>query len=115
MSLTQTAALGMTLAVEVPLVMLLARRWHIAWVRSLPVALLASCLTHPLAWKLSWVASVLLQTTHYPVWFLAIEAGVWLLEALVFHFGLRLGWQRACVLSLGVNLASALFGVLLWS
>lgn len=114
MSLTQTAALGITLAVEVPLVVLMAYRWRVPWSRSLVVGLLVSCLTHPLAWKVSWWAMVLFQTPHYVRWFIAIETGVVVLEALLFRYLLRVMWQQAFAVSLLANAASALLGVWLW-
>ena len=115
MSLTQSTALLVTLAVEVPLVLLLTRRWHYPWGRCLVAAVLASCISHPIAWKLSWVASVLLQSAHYGWWFVAIEFGVCFVEALLYWLVLRLCWQRTLFLSVIANATSALFGILLWS
>lgn len=115
MSLTQSTALGLTLALEMPLVMVAAYRWKIAWQRGLLAGLLASGLTHPLAWKASWLVSTLFVTHHYIAWFMAIETGVWLAEAVVFRYILRTPWVKSLGLSLVVNGISAMVGVCLWS
>lgn len=114
MSLSQIAALGLTLAVEAPLVTVVAYWRGIRWQRGLAAGLLASCLTHPFAWKLSWWASTLFATPHYFRWFVAIEAAVCLVEALVFRRILHTSWAWSVGLSVVANAASSLLGVLLW-
>jgi hypothetical protein len=89
----QLHALGLTLACEVPVVTLLARTRPVSQV--LIVAIGASCLTHPLAWR---IASVL-SPDEYRSGLWLIEIGVVLVEAMWYRFwlcarfGLALRWS----------------------
>ncbi len=103
----------LTLLLELPVVLAGAYGSGVRWQRALVVGVLASCLTHPLAWSLAWLAVVYLATPDYLLWLLGIEASVVLVEAWVFRHLLPLPWGRALVLSVLANGLSALTGLLL--
>lgn len=106
--MNQTQALALTLVFEVPVMLWLARAQAV-W-RVLLVAVAASCLTHPLAWR---IASVL-SPVEYPVGIWLIELGVVLVEGLWYQFWLRAGWAKSLGWSLLANAASFGAGWLLW-
>jgi hypothetical protein len=108
--LTQGAALGLTLAIESPIVWLAAWWLRVHWLRAVVAGLLASSLTHPGAWWLSRQLGPL----DYGTSTLAIEALVCLVEAVVLKLVLQVAWRRALVLSVVANAASAGAGLLLW-
>lgn len=105
----QLTALGLTLAIELPVLALLARALPPArvWV----VAAGASLLTHPMAWH---IASVL-PAEQYRVGLWLIEIGVTITEGLWYQFWLRPGIGRALWWSLLANVASFGFGWVLLS
>lgn len=96
------AALGLTLAVEAPLVAWAGRRLQRTWGRVLLAGLLPSLLTHPLAWR-AWER---LGPQDYQQGVAIIEIAVWLVEALLLKLILRLQWRQALLLSLLANAAS---------
>ena len=107
--LTQTAAFGLTLLIEGPIVFALsaAANRRLAW--RVAAALLPSSLTHPFAWR------AMGSFGHHDY-----GAGLLLVELLV--VGVEMGLLRLLtglplrtvfLLSLAANLASTLFG-LLW-
>jgi hypothetical protein len=107
---TQLEALGISLGVEVPVVMALGLALGCAPVsRLLVAALAATLLTHPLAWT---AAEALAGEVPSAVRAGLVEGGVIALEALVFRFALGTGWARALLLSVAANLAS--YGVGVW-
>lgn len=107
----QLKAYLLTLLLELPVALALARVWDLPLPRVGMTTLLASSLTHPLAWQ-----TALMLVTMRPWWlvWLLIEAGVVVMEALVFRRLLRLPWSRALWLSFLVNAVSASAGWL-WS
>ena len=109
--LTQSAALGLTLALEMPVVLLAARRLRVHWQWALLAGLLASGLTHPLAW---WVSGQL-GPRDYGLWILLLEILVCLVETVIFRLALQLAWRWALALSVVANAVSALAGILLWN
>ena len=103
------AALGLTLAVEAPLVAWVGRRLHAQWWRAIAAGLLPSLLTHPLAWRM-WER---LGPQDYLQGVMWIESAVWLIEAVVLKVLLPLRWWQALLLSLFVNAASFAAGWML--
>lgn len=108
--LTQGAALGLTLAIESPVVLLAAWQLRLPWLRGLTAGLLASALTHPVAW---WVSRQL-GPQDYGLWILLLEITICLVEAAIFRLMLPTSWHWALALSVVANAASALTGILLW-
>jgi hypothetical protein len=109
--LTQCAALGLTLAIEAPIVMLAALSLRIFWMRGLAAGLLASGMTHPFAW---WV-SVHFGPQDYGLWIVALEILVCLVETVILRLALQAPWRSMLVLSVVANAASAQTGVWLWN
>lgn len=122
---SQIPAMLLTLAIELPLGLLWLRwrtpalqtvGWHrlsphgVPTRRALLALLLASTLTHPLAW---WCSGQL-GHTYYLQGLAIIELAVSLLEALIFAVIMPLAIAEALLLSLFLNLASLLLGTLLW-
>jgi hypothetical protein len=111
---TQTRALLLTLALEVPLVLALVawRRWAPPgrlWIVAL-AAVGATLLTHPLLW--------LLDPAILPAWpggrrFLLPEVAIVLLEGAVYAWPLGLGWRRGLLLSALANALSYGAGLLI--
>lgn len=99
-------ALFWTLALELPVVLLLGRIWSIGAGRLAAAGLLASLLTHPLAW---WAAGELPPDFGVVGWF-AIECAVAGFEAVFYRHFLNVAWTRAFVLSFVANGLSAFAG-----
>jgi hypothetical protein len=106
---SQMSALLLTLAVEIPLAGLLARAFAGDWRRALPVALLASCATHPVAWKLA----AKLGPDDYREGLALIEAGVVLAEAGIYRLLARCKAMSALGISAVCNAASWTAGFVL--
>lgn len=105
----QIAALGLTLACEVPLLVVLSRPRPV--LRLLLVAGSASLLTHPLAWRMA----LLLSPQEYGIGLLVIEACVVAVEALWLQAWLRAGLATSFGWSLLANAASFLLGCMLFA
>lgn len=101
----EISALGLTLACEVPMLLVLARRHSGRAVFMAAVG--ASLLTHPLAWQ----AAAKLGPDQYVAGVVVIEAVVVVVEATWYQFWLRPGPGRALVWSLAANGLSALTGI----
>ena len=104
MSGLQLQALVVTWLIEVPVLCWSLRGLPLAKV--VLVGLVASLLTHPVAW---WAAS-LLSPHDYTRGVWTIEACVWLAEAFVILLALRVGVARSALASGGANLASFALG-----
>lgn len=115
MSLNQAQAFTLTLVIEVPLIMFMAHYYQVTWQHSLGFALLASTLTHPLAWWFTWFINVIVFSPHYWLWFAFTEGVVWLIESVVLSKGLKLAWAQGLVLSGVANASSAGIGLCLWA
>lgn len=113
MSLSQAQAFALTQLIEVPLIMLMAHYYHVKWQRSLGFAVLASTLTHPLAWWFTWFMNVIVFSPHPWVWFAITEGTVWLVESVILSKGLRLSWAKGLYISAVANAHSAGFGLCL--
>lgn len=107
----QLQAYLLTLLLELPVALALACVWGLPLPRASLATLLASSLTHPLAWQTALI--LVTMRLWWLVWLL-VEAGVVLVEALVFGWVLRVPWRRALWLSFLVNAVSASAGWL-WS
>jgi hypothetical protein len=112
MSMDWPGAFALTLACELPLVLLTTRSLPqpMSLRRVLLVATAANLLTHPLAWRLSRT----LGPDDYQTGAALIEAGVIVVEALWYYGWLRTGAGRALGASLLANAASLLTGWLIW-
>jgi hypothetical protein len=96
-------ALGLTLAIELPVAFLGAPRGRRGSI--LAVAVFLNLLTHPLANQLAW---------HLPSGFLAIEILVWLVEGCAYRHVGGLSWVRALLIALVANGLTALLS-LFWN
>jgi len=101
--MNQWHALCLTLACEMPVMLLLARKFPAT--RVLFVAASASSLTHPLAWR---IASVL-SPSEYVLGLWLIEAGVVLSEAIWYQSWLLPGFAKSLFWSFVANACS--FGI----
>jgi hypothetical protein len=104
---SQLAAFGLTLAVELPWYaagLVALRLVRLRW--ALVLGVLVNAVSHPLLWW--WLAP------HPSFTRLAVaEAGVWLLEALLLFAAIRREPALLLVLSLAANASSLLIGLLL--
>ncbi len=99
----QLQAMGLTVACEIPVMFWLARAQpHI---RVLAIAATASCITHPVAWR---IASIL-SPDEYSAGIWLIEAGVILVEAFWYWIWLRPSIAQSLRWSALANAAS--FGI----
>lgn len=101
----QLLALGATLAIELPIAALLARRGeraaHLATV--LATVLCANLASHS--------AASLVWATTATSW-ITLELAVVLFEAAALRFVAQLSWPHAAVLALAMNVTSAVLGML---
>ena len=109
----QLVGLLLSLAIEVPLVVVLVRLagWEVDWRRLALVLPGVTLLTHPFAWTLNedWM--------HWdPVLRLAvIEASVVFIEGLILgHWG-RMGWRNGFAAALAANTTSFLVGLVYYA
>jgi len=119
MLMDPATALALTLAVELPLVIVRTRRGVVAagsrcgidaaWPRLIAAGLLPSLLTHPIAWR----AAAALPVAGYARGVLVIETVVVIVEAVLLRLLLRLAWREALPLALVANAASFAAGALL--
>ncbi len=105
------AAFCLTLLVEIPAVLLLARRLEPCARRRAALALLGNSLSHPAVWfvfpalGLGWVTTTVIS-----------EAWAWTIEGVAYRAGLaHAGWRAAFALSLVANLLSFGLGLGLWA
>jgi hypothetical protein len=104
---SQLAALGLTLAVELPWYgagLVALRLARLPW--ALGLGVLVNAISHPLLW---WALA------PHPSWarLAGAEIGVWLLEALLLWAAVRRNLGLLLVLSLAANASSLLIGLLL--
>jgi hypothetical protein len=100
---TLIAALGVTIAVEFVVVLLIQRQdWRWLFITSM----LVNALSEPLA-------NVVYQRAGRGFW--ALEAAVVLIEGPLLWALLRVSWPRAYLLSVAANATSALIGLLIFS
>lgn len=108
--MTQYEALALTLAIELPVVLGLARvlavKCHPG--RLVGIAAAASLVTHPLAWLLAGVGGA---TVSFWTRAAAVETAVVAAETLVYARALPTDWRRALGLAAAANLASFAIGL----
>jgi hypothetical protein len=103
-------ALGLTLAVEVPLyTAVLIWGWRVRWQRALATAVGVNLVTHPPLW---WLLVPLTVRPSYPWIMVVAEAVVALAEWLLLAAWVRRRDPLLLVLSVGVNAASVLAGLI---
>jgi hypothetical protein len=107
------AGIGLTLAVEVPVVVLVARLFGARPGRTALVAVLASLVTHPPLW---FVVAPAMYDWAGPWGVVLAELGVVLVEAYVYHRGLRppVGAAVSFWTALLANALSFGIGIALW-
>ena len=98
--------MGLTLAIEAPLVALAGRLLRRPPWRLLVAGLAPSLLTHPLAWH-AWT---LLGPQDFDQGVLLIEALVCVAEAIMLRYLMPMPWWQAWLLSLAANVASVTTG-----
>lgn len=101
--MTQLQALAWTLGLEMPVVLLGARLMSAPPGRAVLAGLVASGLSHPIAWKLALIS----PPDAFLLAWAAIELAVTLFEAIVLNVVMRLRWLQALALSLAANVFSA--------
>lgn len=106
--LNAAAALGLTLAIEAPIVWAALAGTRCDGRLRVAAALLPSALTHPFAWR----AMGNFGAHDYLFGWLLIESLVVLVETLLLRWLTRLSLRFSLGLSLGANAASAVLG---WS
>jgi cytochrome bd-type quinol oxidase subunit 2 len=113
--MTQAFALGMTLLIEVPLLLWLLRgNLHLKTLSvAKRMALLAAptLVVHPFLWFASIHPGI---EVSYTLRIVALELGVVLVEGFVLARVLELDLKRAQLMSLIVNTASCVLGLGLW-
>ena len=107
--MTEFEALILTLACEVPVMLLLARRLPV--LRVLPVAVTASLITHPIAWHMASI----LSPAEYRAGMAWIEGGVVLIEAIWYRIWLSRIFLQALAWSLAANAFSFMVGWLVFA
>jgi hypothetical protein len=114
--MSQLTAYLITIGVECPMVLLIvfSRRWlplertGLLWVGLWGI--LASSITHPIAWHFNSV----FQSTVYEIRVSILELLIFLAEGIIYHYGIRLNWSRAMVISLIANIASYGIGMIIF-
>ncbi|MEL6459722.1 MAG: hypothetical protein AAFQ91_15945 [Cyanobacteria bacterium J06621_15] len=114
--MTQFIALLISLAIEIPIILLLT---HFLQRFSSSVELLAmfalacgaTLLTHPLAWTSN---QVMIYNLAFPVRIIIIEAIVIFIEGFLYSQVLDLNWKKGLYLSFIANLASYCVGMIIY-
>lgn len=106
--MSQWQAMALSWLVELPL--LLALLWRRGVGRVCLFGLLATGLSHPVAWR----AVSYLSPHDYTQGLWTVELGVVLVEAWVLWLGVTRAWRPALGASAVTNLASFTVGCLLW-
>jgi hypothetical protein len=111
-AVSQLQALILTVAIEVPVAILLLGRWgsRVAWHRVALAAAGASLVTHPLAW---WANTAALAAWPFAARATLIEVAVAAAEALILAWALAVTARRAAVVSIAMNAASFAVGLML--
>jgi len=112
-------AAALTLAVELPVALLIARRVRLlaSDLRVLGAALLGIALTHPALWYVPWfLFHPALDPANYPLYLLVGETATLLVKTLVF-WGLLVPHRPWLALALGTlgTAASYAVGLLAWA
>lgn len=113
--MSQSTALLLSLVTEALTALALVRAWGEGWARAARAALaavLATLLTHPLAWA---AMLGLMDEIGYAAAVALVEAAVVLMESLAYRLLVPLPGGRALLASLVANGASAGLGLLLYA
>jgi len=110
--ITQSQAFIYTLALELPVVLILGRFWKVSFSRCLTASLIANCLSHPVAWS---IAMHIKSTTYHQYGWHLIELSVLIFEAVILGWIMRLRPWQAILISLLANGLSAIVGRLISS
>lgn len=102
----QAIALALTLAVEIPIVMAASARLPVSLLRRLAVAVLPSCITHPLAWRVIGNYG----PHDYAAGLCLVESIVIMVEAACLCIALKLSLSKSLLLSFTANAASVALG-----
>lgn len=102
----QGVAFAFTLVVEMAIVTLATARLPVSPARRLAAALLPSCLTHPLAWRVIGNFGA----HDYAAGLCLVEGIVILVEAICLRLALKLSLPRSLLLSFAANAASVAAG-----
>ncbi|WP_416047099.1 hypothetical protein [Cupriavidus basilensis] len=106
--MSQWQAMVLSWLVELPLLLAFLWRWGVG--RASLIGLLATGLSHPVAWR----AVSYLSPHDYTQGLWSIELGVVLVEGWVLRLGVTGTWRPALRASAVANLASFAVGWLLW-
>ncbi len=107
--MNQPEAMVVSILIEAPIALLLARFSSKEGLWMVPlVAIAATLITHPFAW---WAnVGLMPYLSSFPRISL-VETGVFLVEGLVFSIGASWSLRKGMLISFLANLASTLFGV----
>ena len=114
--MTQWTALGLTLAIEVPIVFawirFVSRDRDLPAAQLLAVAAAATLVTHPVVWYFN---TVVLQPWPFAARAFVLETFAVVVEAAIYARFLNLSVRQATLLSLVANGASFGLGILAWA
>ncbi|MCJ8280568.1 MAG: hypothetical protein MJK14_11860 [Rivularia sp. ALOHA_DT_140] len=114
--MTPFIALLVSLAIEIPIILLLTHclQRFSSFVELLAMSALAcgaTLLTHPLAWTSN---QVIIYNLAFPLRIIIIEAVVIFVEGFLYSLVLDLGWRKGFYLSFIANLASYCGGMVIY-
>ena len=112
--MTQWSALLITIAIEVPIVLVWMWRADpgaFDWKRIAAVSAAATLLTHPLVWH----TNVALVAWPFALRAALVETFAVVAETVVYRKFVPVTWRRAAALSLAANAASFGAGLLIWA
>jgi hypothetical protein len=113
--MTQFIALLISLAIEIPIVLLLIHYLQrfsslVEVLAMFALACGATLLTHPLAWMSN---QIIIYKLIFPARVIIIEAIVIFVEGFLYSQVLDLGWRKALYLSMIANIASFCGGIII--
>lgn len=114
--MTQFIALLISLAIEVPIILLLThltKRFtsFVQFIAMLALACGATLLTHPMAWMSN---KLVISYLFFPARVIFIETVVIFIEGFLYSQVLDLGWRKGFSFALIANLASFLGGLIIF-
>ncbi|MGD1912603.1 MAG: hypothetical protein ACFB2X_17655 [Rivularia sp. (in: cyanobacteria)] len=114
--MTQFIALLISLAIEVPIILLLThatKRFSdfVEFLAMFALACGATLLTHPPAWTSN---QIMIPYLLFPVRIILIEAIIILIEGFLYSEVLDLGWRKGLFFSLVANIASFCIGIIIY-
>ena len=114
--MTQFIALLISLAIEIPIILLLthfSQRFSsfVELLAMFALACGATLLTHPMAWMSN---QIIIFYLFPPLTIIIVEAIVILIEGFLYSQVLDIGWKKGFCISLIANIASYLGGVIIY-